>query len=164
MILIGLGANLPDERYGPPRATLEAALAALSREGVRVVGISRWYESVPVPASDQPNYVNAVARIETALGPEPLLELLHAIEAAFGRERSVANAARTIDLDLLDWNGEVRSGRPVLPHPRMSVRAFVLRPLADVAPGWRHPVSGDRVEDLLARAPDRADVHPLDPD
>lgn len=161
MILIGLGANLPSARFGPPRATLEAALDALSRAGVRIAQVSAWYESAPVPPSDQPNYVNAVASIETDLDPGPLLDLMHAVEADFGRARGAPNAARSIDLDLLDWNGAVRENWPVLPHPRMATRAFVLRPLADVAPGWRHPVNGLAVADLLARAPDRANVVPM---
>ncbi len=118
-ILIGLGANLPG-RWGPPRATCEAAVAALEAEGLRVVRRSRWYESAPVPASDQPWYVNGVIAVETGLSPEALLALLHRVEARFGRERRTRNEARVIDLDLLAYGERVNDGPapPLLPHPR----------------------------------------------
>jgi 2-amino-4-hydroxy-6-hydroxymethyldihydropteridine diphosphokinase len=155
-IFIGVGANLPHERYGAPRQTLEAALAALDRQGVRTVRVSPWYRSAPVPASDQPWFVNAVAEVASDLPADALLAELHAVEAAFGRQRTVPNAARPIDLDLLDYKGEIAPGGPgraILPHPRMTARAFVLRPLADLAPGWRHPVTGQAIGDLLAALP-----------
>jgi len=100
MILIGLGANLPSAA-GAPRATLEAALAALARDGVRLAARSRWYRSAPLPRSSQPDFVNGVAAVETRLAPRDLLALLHRIEARLGRARGEPNAARTIDLDLL---------------------------------------------------------------
>jgi 2-amino-4-hydroxy-6-hydroxymethyldihydropteridine diphosphokinase len=155
-IYIGLGANLPHERYGPPRQTLEAALGELGRRGVRAVQLSPWYRTAPVPASDQPWFVNAVAEVASDLPADALLAALHAVEAAFGRERTVPNAARPIDLDLLDYRGETAAGGPgraILPHPRLTTRAFVLRPLADLAPGWRHPATGQPIADLLAALP-----------
>ena len=109
-----------------------------------------------MPASDQPWYVNAVAEVVTKLAPDRLLLVLHEVEQAFGRVRSVANAARTIDLDLLDFRGEIAPGGPgraTLPHPRLQDRAFVLRPLADLAPGWRHPATGRPIQALLAALP-----------
>ncbi len=153
MILIGLGANLPS-MAGPPRATLEAALGRLGDAGIKVVAHSRWYRTAPVPVSDQPLFVNGVAVIETALAPLPLLAALHKVEDAFGRQRSVANAARTLDLDILDYAGRVEAGADlILPHPRLQDRAFVLLPLAEVAPGWRHPILGRRVEALISTLP-----------
>ncbi|TMJ29043.1 MAG: 2-amino-4-hydroxy-6-hydroxymethyldihydropteridine diphosphokinase [Alphaproteobacteria bacterium] len=155
-IFLGLGANLPHERLGPPRGTLEAALAELGRRGVRTVRVSPWYRTAPVPASDQPWFVNAVAEVASVLPPDALLAELHAVEAAFGRARTVPNAARPIDLDLLDYRGEVAPGGPgraTLPHPRMTGRAFVLRPLADLAPAWRHPVTGRPIGELLTALP-----------
>src|SRR5580704_3748548 len=140
MILIGLGANLPSA-LGPPLATLEAALAALEKARVAILARSPWYRSAPVPASDQPWYVNAVASIATALGPVELLALLHQVEARIGRERRTRNEPRAVDLDILDYDGLVRADAPMLPNPRMQARGFVLLPLRDVAPGWRHPVS-----------------------
>lgn len=155
MILIGIGANLPSERFGPPRATCEAALSAIAEHGVTVVQGSRWFRSAPVPASDQPWYVNGAARVETALEPLALLGVLQGIEADFGRVRAERNAPRVLDLDLLAYGGRVMDGTHglILPHPRMHRRAFVLLPLADVAAGWRHPVLGRSIGDFLADIP-----------
>lgn len=165
MILVAIGSNLPTP-HGSPRANCEAALAALDREGVRVVKRSRWYRTPPWPASEtgrQPWYVNGVAAIETALGPEALLAVLHRVEAAMGRRRGpdTVNAARPIDLDLIDYDGVVRAVAPVLPHPRLEGRAFVLRPLADVAPDWSYPVTGQPLAALLAALPADAVAEPI---
>ncbi|MBX6322526.1 MAG: 2-amino-4-hydroxy-6-hydroxymethyldihydropteridine diphosphokinase [Rhodospirillaceae bacterium] len=162
-ILIGLGANLPS-RFGPPRATCEAAVAALEAEGLRVVRRSRWYESAPVPASDQPWYVNGVVEVETALTPEALLALLHRVEACFGRERRERNEPRVIDLDLLAYGSRVNDGPapPLLPHPRAVERGFVLLPLRDVAPDWVDPRSGRPLDALIAALPARQITRPLD--
>jgi 2-amino-4-hydroxy-6-hydroxymethyldihydropteridine diphosphokinase len=155
-IYIALGGNLPHPRYGPPKATLQAALAALESRGVTVRRVSPWYRTAPVPASEQPWYFNAVAEISTDLPGDRLLAELHAVEQKFGRVRSVPNAPRFIDLDLLDYRGQIAAGGPgkaILPHPRMIGRAFVLRPLADIAPEWRHPVSGASIQALVAALP-----------
>jgi len=162
VILIGLGANLPSDRFGAPKATLEAALGALESRGVRVVRRSRWYSSAPVPPSGQPRYVNAVAAVETGLSPEALLALLHAIEDEFGRRRSVAGAARVIDLDLLAYDDLIRlESPPILPHPRLAERAFVLRPLCDIDPHWRHPQRRQSARQLADAAAGDADVELL---
>jgi len=155
-VFIGLGANLPHEHHGSPRQTLEAALEELDRRGIRTVRLSRWYRTAPVPASDQPWYVNAVAEMATDRSADDLLAELHAVEAAFGRSRTVPNAARPIDLDIIDYRGQVAAGGPgkaTLPHPRMIGRAFVLRPLADLEPQWRHPVTGQSIELLIEALP-----------
>lgn len=155
-VYIGLGGNLPHPEFGPPRQTLEAALAELGRRGVPVRRVSPWYETAPVPVSDQPWFVNAVAEVAWDGPADGLLAALHAVEDLFGRVRSVPNAARLIDLDLLDFKGEISSGGPgraTLPHPRLGDRAFVLLPLADLEPGWRHPVSGLPIADLVAALP-----------
>jgi 2-amino-4-hydroxy-6-hydroxymethyldihydropteridine diphosphokinase len=151
MILVALGANLPSPVHGGPVATLTAALAEMNRQGLEVLRASNWYETAPVPVSDQPWYVNAVAAIATDLGPAPLLTKLHDIEATFGRVRSVANAPRVLDLDLLSYDDLTSADWPLLPHPRLQDRAFVLLPLRDVAPDWRHPVSGEAIDTMLAR-------------
>jgi 2-amino-4-hydroxy-6-hydroxymethyldihydropteridine diphosphokinase len=163
MILIGLGANLPS-RAGPPAATIEAALRTLEDSGVAIVARSRLYRSAPVPASDQPWYVNAVAAIETELSPRDLLAALHRIENSFGRERREKNGARTLDLDLLAYHDLASpggDGAPILPHPRMHRRAFVLRPLAEIAPRWRHPTVGGSVAELIAALPPDQIAEPI---
>jgi 2-amino-4-hydroxy-6-hydroxymethyldihydropteridine diphosphokinase len=155
-IYIALGGNLPHPRYGPPKATLQAALASLEGRAVTVRQVSPWYRTAPVPASEQPWYFNAVAEIFTDLPADRLLAELHAVEEVFGRVRGAPNAPRIIDLDLLDFRGEIAAGGPgkaTLPHPRMIGRAFVLRPLADLAPNWRHPVSGASIQALVASLP-----------
>lgn len=150
-IFIALGANLPGPA-GPPCATLEAALARLAAAGVTIVRRSRWYRSPAWPDPAEPEFVNAVAEVETALAPAALLALLHETEAALGRARAAPNAPRAIDLDLLDYRGAVEAGPrgPILPHPRLHRRAFVLLPLAEIAPGWRHPVSRRAAGELIA--------------
>lgn len=163
MILIAIGANLPG-CAGTPRDNCEAALVALGMSGVRVTKRSRWYRTPPWPPSDQPWYVNGVVAVETSLGPAELLAVMHRVEREFGRVRepSTANAPRPLDLDLIDYEGQILSGSPpVLPHPRLESRAFVLRPLADVAPQWRHPVTGRSVTELLADLPSDAVAEPI---
>lgn len=155
MILLGLGSNLPTAAYGGPRENCEAALAALAAEGVAILRRSRWYESAPVPPSDQPWFVNGVAAVATGLSPEACLALCHRIERRFGRERRQKNASRTLDLDLLAWDDrrlEGGSAGVTVPHPRLHERAFVLLPLAEVvAPDWRHPTLGLTLEALIRR-------------
>jgi 2-amino-4-hydroxy-6-hydroxymethyldihydropteridine diphosphokinase len=164
MILVALGANLPSASHGGPLATLTAALAAFREQGIDISGRSRWYESAPVPISDQPWYVNAVVSVTTRLGPGPLLERLHAIEATFGRVRGVANAPRLIDLDLLAYDDRIEAGWPILPHPRLYERAFVLLPLRDVAPDWRHPGRDESIDQMLARIGSDQITRPLGAD
>ena len=154
VILIALGANLPSNA-GPPAHTLAQALKTLAGRGVNIAAVSHVYETPAWPNPADPPFVNAVAAVQTILQPLALLELLHEVETAFGRKRSAPNAPRSLDLDLLDYDGLILDGRPVLPHPRLAERAFVLAPLCDIAPDWRHPVTGDTARTLLARLPDR---------
>jgi 2-amino-4-hydroxy-6-hydroxymethyldihydropteridine diphosphokinase len=164
-VYIGLGANLPSPEHGTPRATLEAAMRALEAKGLAIVARSAFYESEPVPVSDQPWYLNAVVEVATDLSPAEVLALLHSVENAFGRVRAVRNEARVLDLDLLDHRGTVRDGpdSPLLPHPRLTDRAFVLLPLRDIAPGWRHPVSGRTIAELLESLPEGQRLRRLRP-
>ncbi len=160
-IYIALGANLPGPA-GPPRATLEAALARLEAKGVRVVRRSRWYRSPAWPDPADPEFVNAVAEVETALAPAALLALLHAVEGELRRVRTTPNAPRVLDLDLIDYRGAVEAGPPVLPHPRLHRRAFVLRPLAEIAPDWRHPVSRRAIAELIEALGSETAAKPLE--
>ncbi|WP_137125264.1 2-amino-4-hydroxy-6-hydroxymethyldihydropteridine diphosphokinase [Roseomonas sp. HF4] len=151
--LVAIGANLPRPGGGTPIETCRWAVARLGASpGLRVRAVSSWWESAPIPPDPSaPPFVNGVALVDAALTPEALLAALHAIEAEAGRARPYPNAPRVLDLDLIDLGGRVRAGpAPVLPHPRAHLRAFVLRPLAEVAPGWVHPVTGEAVEGLIA--------------
>jgi 2-amino-4-hydroxy-6-hydroxymethyldihydropteridine diphosphokinase len=166
MILVAIGANLPGPDAATPLQTCVEAVHALAKlPELQLHSVSRWYETEPVPRSDQPNYVNGVARLQrlqgTAIGPEVLLASLQAIETRFGRRREEPNAARTLDLDLIDLDGLVRTRPdPILPHPRTHERAFVLLPLLDVAPDWVHPANG-RTGQVLLDSVDRSGVRLL---
>lgn len=135
----------------------------LEDSDIKVVGRSRLYRSQAWPDPADPEFVNAVIAVETELEPGALLDRLHALEATFGRERREPNAPRTLDLDIVDYGGRVSSpgDRPILPHPRMGDRAFVLLPLADVAPKWRHPVSGLSIGELIRGLLDPKSATPL---
>lgn len=157
MILIGIGSNL-EGPWGPPRATVERAFAVLDEAPLRLLKASRAILTAPYGRTDQPDFVNAVAEIETKLEPRPLLERLHAIERSAGRQRTLHWGPRTLDLDLLDYHGLVLPGdgaaKPelpplVLPHPGIPERTFVLGPIAEIAPHWRHPVLGQTAGSLL---------------
>jgi len=162
IVYLGLGSNLDNPVFGAPRQVLEAALAALPTPGLSVRSVSPFYETAPVPLSDQPWYVNAVCAVETHMSPSHLLAHLQGIEAQMGRKRAIRNEARVLDLDILDFGGLVLAGGevgpaagivPVLPHPRMAERAFVLYPLRDLAPDWRHPATGATLGALIAALP-----------
>jgi 2-amino-4-hydroxy-6-hydroxymethyldihydropteridine diphosphokinase len=142
---IGLGANL-----GDACATVNAAIAALDTlPETRLVARSACYRSAPVGYLDQPDFVNAVAAIDTQLAPEVLLDALLALEAACGRVRSFANAPRTLDLDLLLYgDATLATPRLTVPHPRMAGRGFVLVPLAEIAPSLHFP-DGTTLASLL---------------
>jgi 2-amino-4-hydroxy-6-hydroxymethyldihydropteridine diphosphokinase len=151
LILIGIGGNLPSPRFGPSIDTLSAALAALETEHIKTLKRSAWYRTEPVPRSKQPWFTNAVVSVTTRLDAEELLGALQATERQFGRVRGEQNASRVLDLDILDYYGE-RKDTPslVLPHPRLHQRRFVLLPLAEIAPHWRHPIFGLTAQQLLA--------------
>lgn len=155
MILIAVGANLPAlDGSTQLQSCVSACDAVRAIPGLDYTTTSPWYRTAAIPASSQPDYCNGMIRMEGEMAPEALLAALQEIEHAFGRERSVPNAARTLDLDIIDMNGTIRAvPDPVLPHPRAHLRAFVLRPLLDVAPGWRHPALRKSVATLLAELP-----------
>ena len=184
-VLVALGANLPHDGRTPAQ-TLQAAIAALPDEGLALVRASRLYATPCYPAGAGPDYVNAAVRLRADPGAtaRAILAALHRIEARFGRARSERWGMRTLDLDLIamgslvlpdaataaEWRDlpladqiAATPDRLILPHPRLQDRAFVLVPLADVAPRWRHPSLGLTVTQMLRRLPagDRNGVKPL---
>ena len=163
-IFLGLGANLAS-RYGTPFKTLLAALQELERLGVRIVARSRWYSSLAYPDPTEPEFVNSVISVETPLCADDLLHLLLDLEAKFGRERKRRWAPRVIDVDILDYRGQVSKsadGSLTLPHPRFHERDFVLLPLRDVAPLWCHPATGTSIDALISALPGPLTAAPLD--
>jgi len=163
-VFIGIGANLDSPVHGPPLATCAAAVRAISRAGIAVLRRARWYRSAPVPASDQPWFVNGVIEVAAELAADEILARLHRIEDDFGRARRRRNEARVLDLDLLAYGGLVQEAGtgPALPHPRLHQRAFVLLPLLELAPDWRHPLLGRAVRDLAAELPAGQQVEAID--
>ena len=167
MILVALGANLPAPDGTRPLETCRRAVKALDAlPGLRLRGLSRWYITTPIlvgaaqPEIAQPAYINAVAHLLADPGveidPTDLLARLMSIETAAGRVRGTRHAARVLDLDIISIGDTIRCAPdPILPHPRAHERAFVLVPLADVAPGWVHPVLRLTVTALIAGLPDQ---------
>lgn len=179
---IALGANEPSEQ-GTPLETLDAALALLDARGVAVETRSVWVGSPAWPAGSGPDYVNGAARVRSALSPSALLGVLHKVEAMLGRERAGGErwASRPCDLDLIACGAMVAPGATawrhieqappetprdtlILPHPQMHRRAFVLVPLANIAPDWRHPILGKTVVEMLSDLPaqEREAVKPIE--
>lgn len=181
--LIAMGGNLPSEA-GSPLETLKAALARLRDEGAETLAVSRYFRTPAFPAGAGPDFVNAAAVLRIKGPAEAALALLHRVETAFGRQRALRWGQRTLDLDLIacgdlilpdrqrfeEWCGldpEAQQARApdrlILPHPRLHERAFVLAPLADVAPDWVHPVLGRSVRQMLDALPQAArdEVVPL---
>jgi 2-amino-4-hydroxy-6-hydroxymethyldihydropteridine diphosphokinase len=156
---LGLGANV-----GEPLRQLAEALERLNEaEEMEVTRVSTFYRNPPLGPQDQPWYINAAARVRTRLGPDELLRLLQQVETALGRVRAERWGPRRLDLDLLLYNGEVIfTPDLVVPHPEMHRRAFVLAPLAEIAPQAWHPLLRKSAGDLLA-ALDPADRRALQP-
>lgn len=153
-IYIALGANQAYKHHSPEES-LRLALLQLSQHGVTIHAVSNIWKTPAWPDASDPDFANAVADIRTDLTPVDLMDLLHEIESAMGRVRLERNAPRTMDLDIVDYQGFVRANGPVLPHPRATQRAFVLLPLQDIAPDWRDPVKSDHISDLIKALPDQ---------
>ncbi len=159
--IVALGGNLALDG-APVQAVLEAALARFPAAGLEVVARSGWWRSAAWPDPAEPPYINGVALVRTDLSSLDILDALLQIEAAGGRRRGEANAARTLDLDLIARGREVLDlPGLVLPHPRAAERRFVMGPLAEIAPDWRHPVSGRTAAELARSASVGADAAPI---
>jgi 2-amino-4-hydroxy-6-hydroxymethyldihydropteridine diphosphokinase len=157
-LLLGLGANIAGP-WGSPAETLSRALATLARAGLDELACSHFYRTKPVGGGHQPDFLNAVVATRARLAPFQLLRFLKALERQAGRRPGRRWGPRPLDIDILDYGGRrlgwpgARRGRArlVLPHPDLHRRAFVLVPLREIAPGWRHPVLGAGASALLGR-------------
>ncbi len=152
MIIVAIGSNLESNVYGSSIDICNKSVELIRNHGVGVINQSSWYETAPIPASSQPNYINGVVSVQTQLSSEELLLLLLSIEKEMGRVRTSRNAARIIDLDLICYNDDiVRSKGLTLPHSKLSERVFVVKPISEIAPNWEHPVSGLMVNEILQK-------------
>ncbi|MGH6955258.1 MAG: 2-amino-4-hydroxy-6-hydroxymethyldihydropteridine diphosphokinase [Caulobacteraceae bacterium] len=160
-VILAVGGNLAGD-YPSLEALLEAALYAFPRAGMRILRRSGWWRSAAWPDPTQPAYLNGVVVVETALSPRAVLEACQALEKQFGRARTRPNAPRTLDIDLIAY-GRQSIDQPglVVPHPRAHQRRFVMGPLAEVAPGWTHPLLGRTASDLAAAAGVGLDARPV---
>jgi 2-amino-4-hydroxy-6-hydroxymethyldihydropteridine diphosphokinase len=151
-VFVALGCN-DKGVWSDCREALEAALARFRSEGIDVVARSSWWRSQAWPDPNDPPFLNGVVLVRTAHDPHALMAALGRIEEAFGRRRSVPNAPRTLDLDLVAYGREQGDcAGLILPHPRAADRRFVMGPLAEIAPGWVHPTTGQAAEDLARKA------------
>ncbi|MGR3712050.1 MAG: 2-amino-4-hydroxy-6-hydroxymethyldihydropteridine diphosphokinase [Shimia sp.] len=178
--LLALGGNLPSQ-FGSPIQTLQEAFIHLNRNAVHIRAVSRFFQTPCVPIGAGPDFINAAATIETELSAQELLTELHKIESAFGRERLTRWGTRPLDIDLIGYESQVLPNASVwtcwrdlpaeqqaqeapaeliLPHPRLQGRAFVLAPLMDVAPDWKHPVTGRSVAQMFGDLSDFAQKEP----
>ncbi len=159
LAVIALGGNLPGA-VGSVTSALQAAIDQMPEEDIHPLRASRWWRSAAWPNSEEPVFINGIILARTALSPAETLAALHRLEARFGRARSRVNAPRTIDLDLIAHGRAILSGAVTLPHPRAAERYFVMGPLAEIAPDWRHPVIGQTAQALALTAPIGRDAAP----
>ena len=149
MILIALGSNLKSEEYGGPLKNCYKALEFLKKR-FQIEKISNFYETEPIPKSNQEMYVNGVVSVKTNLLPEKILDELMNIEKIFKRVRYLKNESRVIDLDLLCCNDFILKDKHLqLPHPRMHQRRFVMQPLCDINENWEHPLLKEKAKNIL---------------
>lgn len=160
-VIVALGSN--DKGPWPnTRALLEAALERFSGEGIEIVARSSWWSSAAWPDPTDPPFLNGVAMVRTDLDPHQLMAALGRIEQAFGRRRGATNAPRTLDLDLVAYGREAGDVEGlILPHPRAADRLFVMGPLGEIAPDWRHPVNGETAAWLAQTASVGLDAAPV---
>jgi 2-amino-4-hydroxy-6-hydroxymethyldihydropteridine diphosphokinase len=152
MILIALGSNISGP-WGSPTESVQRALVLLNSDGIKLVNSSRLLLTSAYGRPGQPPFVNAVAQVETHLPPLALLQKLHAVERQAGRRRALRWGPRTLDLDIIDYHGLVLSRRErlKLPHPGIAERIFVLKPIAEIAGSWRHPISRKSAAEMLRK-------------
>ncbi len=172
-VLLSFGANVPGV-WGPPATSIRSAIDRLRRHNLRIIEHSKLYKTRPFGNRRQPPFMNAIARVETDLSPDALLRLAKSLERQAGRRPVGRWGPRPLDIDIVDYGGRIRRwedrrvhhGMLTLPHRGLHGRAFVLVPLCEIAPRWRHPVLGVSAAYLLRqlRRSDRAGVTPLEPE
>ena len=151
---IAMGANLKSDLNLTLKENLEIALNMFQGYDLNILKVSNWYKTQPIPISNQPWFINAVIKISTKKSPKELLETLQTIEKLFGRKRNILNGPRTLDLDIIDYNGLIENNDPILPHPRMHIRKFVLIPMQDIEPNWVHPITQKNINFLIQKQKD----------
>ena len=160
-VLVALGSNL-NGGFGSSKALLAAALEGFPSAGLEVLNRSSWWRSASWPDPSAPDYLNGVAIVKTTLSPSQVMQALKGLETWFGRAPDARNAPRTLDLDLIAHGRLVLAGDDlIVPHPRAAERLFVIGPLAEIAPDWVHPVSGETALALAAKATVGLDARPF---
>ena len=151
-IIIGIGGNIKSNDGSHPTLVGKKAIHFLENYSIQVTKQSSWYESEPIPKSDQPNYFNCIVFAKTTLNELDVLNSLHDIEYILGRRRNVINEERVIDLDLIDYSNKILENRDIIiPHPRAHKRRFVMEPLGELDRNWVHPILKKNVVEILKK-------------
>ena len=151
-IIIGIGGNIKSEDGDHPIKVAMKAIRYLEDYSINITNQSSWYETEPIPKSDQPNFFNCIVFAKTVLNELDVLNSLHEIEYRLGRRRTLVNGARVIDLDLIDYSNKILKNKEiVIPHPRAHQRRFVMEPLAELDKNWIHPVLKINIKKILAK-------------
>ena len=151
-IIIGIGGNIKSDDGSHPIHIAMKAINSLENYSIQVIEQSSWYESEPIPKSNQPNFFNCIVFANTILNELDVLKVLHKIEHTLGRRRKTVNEPRVIDLDLIDYSNKILSNKEIIiPHPRAHTRRFVMEPLAELDPNWVHPILKTNVYKILKK-------------
>lgn len=151
-IIIGIGGNIKSDDGSHPIHVAMKAINSLENYSIQVIEQSSWYESEPIPKSNQPNFFNCIVFANTILNELDVLKVLHKIEHTLGRRRKTVNEPRVIDLDLIDYSNKILSNKEIIiPHPRAHTRRFVMEPLAELDPNWVHPILKTNVYKILKK-------------
>ena len=151
-IIIGIGGNIKSDDGSHPIHIAMKAINSLENYSIQVIEQSSWYESEPIPKSNQPNFFNCIVFANTILNELDVLKVLHKIEHTLGRKRKTVNEPRVIDLDLIDYSNKILSNKEIIiPHPRAHTRRFVMEPLAELDPNWVHPILKTNVYKILKK-------------